>query len=185
MLRKPGLLVAALAACFLTVSAGTTLADGRGQRDGDWGRGRHVETHYFKDLGHRYQRHHARRHDVRKHRWARTHIVPRHRGGYVYSPRYIPWPLIHTHPPAYPGSVLSWRSRIVVQTLDRAPDNRGIVWSEPQSQTPYEIVPTKTYQQDDGRYCREYLTTATVGGQISEAYGVACRQPDGAWEIVQ
>jgi|GEM_PF-1308548 len=35
-----------------------------------------------------------------------------------------------------------------------------------------------------GRYCREFRQTVTIGGRTEEAYGTACRQPDGAWEIV-
>ncbi len=35
-----------------------------------------------------------------------------------------------------------------------------------------------------GRYCREFQQTATVGGRTESAYGTACRQPDGSWEIM-
>jgi 17 kDa outer membrane surface antigen len=35
-----------------------------------------------------------------------------------------------------------------------------------------------------GRYCREFQQNVTVGGQTEQAYGTACQQPDGAWEIV-
>jgi 17 kDa outer membrane surface antigen len=35
-----------------------------------------------------------------------------------------------------------------------------------------------------GRYCREFQQNVTVGGQNEQAYGTACQQPDGAWEIV-
>jgi surface antigen len=34
-----------------------------------------------------------------------------------------------------------------------------------------------------GRYCREYQSTVTVGGQPVPAYGTACMQPDGSWEM--
>jgi hypothetical protein len=33
-------------------------------------------------------------------------------------------------------------------------------------------------------YCREYQRDVVVGGQRQESYGTACRQPDGAWKIV-
>ncbi len=36
----------------------------------------------------------------------------------------------------------------------------------------------------EGRYCREYQNTSTVGGRASQTYGTACMQPDGSWEIV-
>ena len=36
----------------------------------------------------------------------------------------------------------------------------------------------------NGRYCREFQQTITVGGQSPQGYGPACRQPDGSWEII-
>jgi hypothetical protein len=35
-----------------------------------------------------------------------------------------------------------------------------------------------------GRYCREFQQTVTIGGRTEDAYGTACRQPDGSWEVV-
>lgn len=35
-----------------------------------------------------------------------------------------------------------------------------------------------------GRYCREFQQTVSIGGRTEQAYGTACRQPDGAWEVV-
>jgi surface antigen len=45
-------------------------------------------------------------------------------------------------------------------------------------------VPRPAYQAN-GTYCREFQQTITVGGQTQEGYGTACKQPDGAWKIVQ
>jgi hypothetical protein len=39
----------------------------------------------------------------------------------------------------------------------------------------------KAYDQS---YCREYNRTVHIGGQIQNAYGTACLQPDGDWVIV-
>ena len=39
-------------------------------------------------------------------------------------------------------------------------------------------------ERGDGRYCREYTATAVVGGKTQNTYGTACRQPDGAWQLV-
>ncbi len=46
------------------------------------------------------------------------------------------------------------------------------------------MTPVETYQRDDGQYCREFQQTVTIGGKTEEAYGTACRQPDGSWKIV-
>jgi len=57
-------------------------------------------------------------------------------------------------------------------------------WTNPDSGKEVTFVPVETYQRDSGQYCREYRTEVEVGGRIEEAYGTACRQPDGSWEIV-
>lgn len=56
------------------------------------------------------------------------------------------------------------------------------VWNNPDSGHSGSITPTRTYQQN-GQYCREYKQTISVGGQNENAYGTACRQPDGTWKI--
>jgi surface antigen len=57
-------------------------------------------------------------------------------------------------------------------------------WRNPDSGHHGTITPTATYQAPHGQYCREYTQTVSVGGKTEKAYGKACRQPDGAWEIV-
>lgn len=42
----------------------------------------------------------------------------------------------------------------------------------------------KSYQSSHGEYCREYQQVVTINGQQQKAYGTACRQPDGSWQIV-
>lgn len=69
------------------------------------------------------------------------------------------------------------------QALEHAPDNRTIVWNNPETGGSYRLTPTRAYQAD-GRFCREYVTTATVGGRSQQVYGTACRGPDGSWQIV-
>jgi len=58
-------------------------------------------------------------------------------------------------------------------------------WSNPDSGHYGSMTPTRTYQTAEGRYCREYTQKVTVAGEEQEAYGVACRQPDGSWEIIK
>ncbi len=72
----------------------------------------------------------------------------------------------------------------VGQVLEYAPDNQAVTWQNPNTDAYYTTTATNTYEQPNGRYCREYQTTATVGGRVQNMYGTACRQPDGAWEIV-
>lgn len=70
------------------------------------------------------------------------------------------------------------------QVLEHAPDGRRITWSAPRSGTGYSVVPVKSYQSAAGAYCREYQTMATVGGDLQQVYGTACRQPDGQWKLM-
>ncbi len=71
----------------------------------------------------------------------------------------------------------------VGQALEHAPDGQAIMWNDTQSGAQYQVAPVKTIQTNDGRYCREYTATATVGGQQQKTYGMACRQADGSWQI--
>ncbi|MBA8666957.1 hypothetical protein H1Q59_03505 [Holosporaceae bacterium 'Namur'] len=57
-------------------------------------------------------------------------------------------------------------------------------WSNPDTGASGVVTPAKTYEEH-GRYCREYTQTVKVGNKIQEAYGKACRNPDGTWQIVQ
>ena len=57
------------------------------------------------------------------------------------------------------------------------------VWKNPDTGNSGTITPTRTTQLANGQYCREYKQTITVGGEQNQAYGTACRQPDGTWKI--
>ena len=57
-------------------------------------------------------------------------------------------------------------------------------WQNPDSGAAGTVTPTKTYQRNDGVYCRDFDQTITVDGQTELAGGTACRQPDGSWRIV-
>ena len=67
--------------------------------------------------------------------------------------------------------------------LENSASGEQIVWNNPDTGNSGTVTPTKTYQTNDGQYCREFQQTVTVGGREESAYGRACRQPDGSWEI--
>jgi surface antigen len=71
----------------------------------------------------------------------------------------------------------------VGQILEHAPPNEPITWQDERGDR-YRVTPSPAYRSTDGRYCREYQATATVGGRPQQTYGTACRQPDGSWQIV-
>ncbi|HWK48147.1 MAG TPA: RT0821/Lpp0805 family surface protein [Stellaceae bacterium] len=70
------------------------------------------------------------------------------------------------------------------QALESAPTGRPIEWRNPDSGHYGEITPTRTYQEPSGTYCREYQQNVVIGGQSQQAFGTACRQPDGSWRVV-
>ena len=69
-------------------------------------------------------------------------------------------------------------------TLESAPAGTSSTWRNPDSGHYGTVTPTKTYQSSSGQYCREFAQTVNIGGRTEEAYGTACRQPDGTWQIV-
>jgi surface antigen len=71
------------------------------------------------------------------------------------------------------------------KALETAPSGTSTQWKNPDSGHDGSVTPVRTYQTSSGEYCREYRQTVMIGGEQNEAYGKACRQPDGSWKIVQ
>ena len=70
----------------------------------------------------------------------------------------------------------------VGQVLERAPNDSTVTWRDPDRQAQYQVTPTQTYQSPSGNYCREYQTQIVIGGRVENAFGTACREPDGSWK---
>jgi len=71
----------------------------------------------------------------------------------------------------------------VQHTLENGRTGSPVIWQNPDTGNRYEVTPTQTYQTTDNRYCREYISRATVGGREDQVYGTACRMPDGSWQL--
>ncbi|HMM14403.1 MAG TPA: hypothetical protein PKA57_07205, partial [Parvibaculum sp.] len=67
------------------------------------------------------------------------------------------------------------------QVLEYVPNNQPVYWEDNGAQ--YQVTPMRTYQNPQGLYCREYQTSIYIDGYPQDAYGTACRQPDGSWQI--
>ncbi|NOY13527.1 MAG: glycine zipper 2TM domain-containing protein [Deltaproteobacteria bacterium] len=67
--------------------------------------------------------------------------------------------------------------------LEYTRSNESTRWDNPDSGNSGSLTPIRTYQQPAGQYCREYRQTVVIGGREQQAYGTACRQPDGSWLI--
>lgn len=102
-----------------------------------------------------------------------------------------PAPPAPRHPPV---KVMTWHGatprdrelmeRMTQQALERSKSGVVSTWTDPDTGHGGSVVPVETWQASDGTYCREYQQTITIGGQTTEGYGTACRQPDGSWQIV-
>jgi surface antigen len=77
--------------------------------------------------------------------------------------------------------------RMASEAAQKAFENNRVgqtsAWQNPDTGNSGTITPTRTTQLANGQYCREYKQTITVGGEQHQAYGTACRQPDGTWKI--
>ena len=72
----------------------------------------------------------------------------------------------------------------VRHSLENNRTNESSSWTNPDSGNGYTVTPTSTYQTDSGHYCREYTTDVVIGSRREQAYGTACRQEDGSWNVV-
>ncbi len=71
------------------------------------------------------------------------------------------------------------------QALERAPSGQTLAWQNPDTGHRGTVTPVNVYENSQGQYCREYSQTITVGGETQNAYGKACRAPDGTWRIAE
>ena len=86
------------------------------------------------------------------------------------------------------GAQLDERDRLLAgeaynTALEYNPTDKAAEWKNPDTGNYGRVVPVNTYRQN-GRYCREFTQEIFIGGQKQTGYGRACRQPDGAWEII-
>ena len=87
------------------------------------------------------------------------------------------------------GQQLDERDRYLMaqtfeHTMEKAPINASGQWQNPDTGHGGTITPTNTIVTN-GIPCREFTQTVSIGGQMQEAYGTACRQADGSWKIQQ
>ncbi|WP_375327206.1 RT0821/Lpp0805 family surface protein [Candidatus Tisiphia endosymbiont of Nemotelus uliginosus] len=78
--------------------------------------------------------------------------------------------------------------RLAQQSAQRALETSAVgqetPWRNPDSGHYGYTAPMRTYKNNSGEYCREYIQVVTIGGKQQKAYGKACRKPDGQWEVV-
>ena len=68
------------------------------------------------------------------------------------------------------------------RALESAPTGKPVAWTNPDSGHSGTVTPVRTYESA-GVYCREFQNEVTIDGKKENAYGTACRQPDGSWKV--
>ena len=66
-----------------------------------------------------------------------------------------------------------------------APIGDTTSWNNPRSGNAGTVTPLRDGTSTSGQYWREFEQTITVAGETHQGCGIACRQPDGTWRILQ
>lgn len=87
------------------------------------------------------------------------------------------------------GKTLDANDRVMMEhtnqaSLEHTRTGATSSWQNPDSGHSGTVTPTRTYQQPNGAYCRDFTQTVMIDGQPQAATGTACRQPHGGWRIV-
>ena len=131
--------------------------------------------HGYFDPGHRFHKHHA--FHVRHHFYHPHHFPRQHFRGYHH----------HYHRSHDEGCGYHDHSDIDLHfhnALEYSRIDETTTWQNPDIGGSETLTPYHTYRTKEGRYCREFIKTVTIGGERHQAYGTACRQPDGNWEVI-
>jgi len=62
-----------------------------------------------------------------------------------------------------------------------APVGQPIAWDDGNASG--SVTATRVGTDAAGNQCREFQQEVTIGGNVEQAYGTACLQPDGSWKI--
>lgn len=68
------------------------------------------------------------------------------------------------------------------QTLETSPSGSATAWRNPDTGHAGSVVAGPATQEGE-RPCRPFEQSITVEGQIETVKGLACRRPDGVWEV--
>jgi surface antigen len=72
----------------------------------------------------------------------------------------------------------------VGQILEHAAGGTQVAWTDSNNGGRYRVTPDRPYKDNQGAYCRNYLTNAVIDGYNQQVSGTACRRPNGVWQMV-
>ena len=129
-----------------------------------------------------------RRHDDYYHRSAREHgFHDRDFGGGIVvvapAPLFFPAPIVMYQQPTHVN--MQCASGVTITVTGKGSFTHLLNRANKICATHYPALAPVVVQgaPQGSSYCREYQTTATVGGMAQQSFGTACRQPDGSWQI--
>jgi len=85
----------------------------------------------------------------------------------------------------YLDDVDRMRARDANLMAHSSPIGQQIKWNNPGSSHYGSTTATRDGYSKSGKYCREFYQTISIGNRTEKAYGTACHQPDGSWQLVQ
>lgn len=71
------------------------------------------------------------------------------------------------------------------RALENAPSGHAVSWQNPDNSASGEVTAQPAFSANNNAPCRRYVHRITVNGQEETETGVACRQDDGSWRVVQ
>lgn len=74
--------------------------------------------------------------------------------------------------------------RAAVIAFESTPSGQTTIWRNPENGHWGTLTPSRTYRDAEGRYCRDYRQTVTIGGQEHQGNGSVCRETGGAWHVM-
>lgn len=72
--------------------------------------------------------------------------------------------------------------RATKQALEFNKSEQAAVWSNPDTGNSGKVFPTYTSNQG-GQPCREFTQEIRIGNKVETAFGKACRNADGSWDL--
>ena len=114
---------------------------------------------------------------------ALAHPGARHgHGGYIAGQGWGPPPFLSVYRHRLEHRLRQrWRHH---RRLHARPVQSGVDWAPPVTSAYPPLAESDAPTTTDGRYCREFTSTAQIGGETEAVYGTACWQPDGTWEVI-
>lgn len=67
--------------------------------------------------------------------------------------------------------------------LETARSGTSVQWVNPDAGAVETITPKPAFRGEEGGPCREFQKEVRIGGHVQQAWGIACRQPDGSWRL--